>query len=276
MVSERIPDALFGVDGTEASELLSDPSGRAGWRDTPILLPLPLPAIPNPWLTQDAVAAGFGDQPAAPVDHEPTTAPAQHSAAAPNATSPTVTQNKVAQDKVAQPNAGQPNAAQPDAVPGAVPPPAAPPPNAPQSTTPPTAPFPTAPPASSAQPAAPQPPDTAPQPAARAGESAPPTGEPVRRPRLTDRTSGPSGQPPLRSRVAPRYRPPLAAGSRTSPRLAGRRQVLRRGPSLPIRTRRVWSDGGAGAFFIIATVIVVVLAYNIIMGFVEAISRLIP
>lgn len=70
-----------------------------------------------------------------------------------------------------------------------------------------------------------------------------------------------------------RLRPPVAGGSRTAmvfgePR---RRRVNIPVPRVPLPTR---SDGGAAVFFVIASIIFLVLAYSIIMGIVESIIRL--
>lgn len=83
-MSEPISDALFGVDGTELPPLVSDPSGRAGWRDTSVLPSLPLPAIPDLHMTQEAIAAALGEDPGGPVDQSPATAPTAPPSATPN------------------------------------------------------------------------------------------------------------------------------------------------------------------------------------------------
>lgn len=68
------------------------------------------------------------------------------------------------------------------------------------------------------------------------------------------------------------YRPPVARGSRRVAQLGDlRRRVSSTG--LPVATR---SNGGAGVFFVVAAVIFVVLGYEVIVGIVEAIARLIP
>ena len=68
------------------------------------------------------------------------------------------------------------------------------------------------------------------------------------------------------------YRPPVARGSRRVAQLGDlRRRVSSTG--LPVATR---SNGGAGVFFAVAAVIFVVLGYEVIVGIVEAIARLIP
>ena len=78
-------------------------------------------------------------------------------------------------------------------------------------------------------------------------------------------------QPPPRGGGRLRYRQPLMAGSHSLDQLRNtRRLVVRR---LPTRTR---SNGGAGAFFLIMSIVFAVLLYLIISGIVEAFARLIP
>ena len=60
------------------------------------------------------------------------------------------------------------------------------------------------------------------------------------------------------------------AGSHSLEQLRNTRLVVRR---LPARTR---SNGGAGAFFLVMSIIFAVLLYFIISGIVEAFARLIP
>lgn len=87
-MSEPISDALFGVDGTELPPLASDPSGRAGWRDTSVLPSLPLPAMPDLHMTQEAIAAALGEDPDEPVDQNPAAAPAAPPSDTPNGAPP--------------------------------------------------------------------------------------------------------------------------------------------------------------------------------------------
>lgn len=76
--------------------------------------------------------------------------------------------------------------------------------------------------------------------------------------------------PPTRRRSF--LRSPLAAGSRTPALLSDlRRRVGRQGAGVPLR---LGSSGGAGAFFFIAVIIFLILAYGIIAGIVESIIRL--
>ncbi|MGH3791035.1 MAG: hypothetical protein ACRDRU_08475 [Pseudonocardiaceae bacterium] len=70
-MSQILPDALFGVDGTE----LPDLSGRDDWRDVPQLPPLMLPAAPDTTLQEAAVAA-FAKSLTELVDQDPGMAPA--------------------------------------------------------------------------------------------------------------------------------------------------------------------------------------------------------
>jgi hypothetical protein len=138
--------------------------------------------------------------------------------------------------------------AQPDAA--AV---AAPPPNMPSSNV--TAPLPK----QGAPQAAMRPPPGPPRPIRRAVQPPPPApaGPPQPLPGKLDRSP---------------YRPPVARGSRRAAQLGDlRRRVSSTG--LPAATR---SNGGAGVFFVVAAAIFVVLAYEVIVGIVEAIARLIP
>jgi hypothetical protein len=77
----------------------------------------------------------------------------------------------------------------------------------------------------------------------------------------------PTAQLPPRGRVG-QYRQPLIDGSR-SLRDTGRR-VVRRFPT------QTGSDGGAGVFFLIMSIVFAVLLYFIISGIVDAFVRLIP
>jgi hypothetical protein len=83
-MTEPISDALFGVDGTELPPVASDPSGRAGWRDTSVLPSLPLPAMPDLNMTQEAIAAALGEDPDGPVDQNTAAAPAAPPSATPD------------------------------------------------------------------------------------------------------------------------------------------------------------------------------------------------
>jgi hypothetical protein len=68
------------------------------------------------------------------------------------------------------------------------------------------------------------------------------------------------------------FRSPLSVGSRMPARLGDlRRRVGRQGSSLSLQ---FGSNGGAGAFFFIALIIFVILAYGIIAGIVESVIRL--
>ncbi|MGA9309441.1 MAG: hypothetical protein WBV74_03615 [Pseudonocardiaceae bacterium] len=101
-------------------------------------------------------------------------------------------------------------------------------------------------------------------------------GGPGRSPRPVVPVPVPTAAPPPRrpGGLRSRYRPPLAAGSRTPVQLGDlRRRIDRSRPSLPIQTH---SNGGAGLFFAISFVLFVVLAYGVVSGIVEAIARLLP
>jgi hypothetical protein len=152
------------------------------------------------------------------------------------AAQPNVAPPSVAQPNVAQPNVGQPNVAQP---------------NIPLANI--TAPL--------------------PRPASQVG--GPWSGAPGRSVRPIVPTPVPSAQPPPTRRPRGlRYRPPLAAGSRTPVQLGDlRRRVGRARPNFPLQTH---SNGGAGAFFVITLIIFTALAYGVISGIAEAIARLIP
>lgn len=73
-------DALFGIDGTELPEPLSDPSGR-GVSGLPLLT---LPPLPGSRMTREEVAAVLGEDPTRPGNQDPDEAPAQRGAAAPS------------------------------------------------------------------------------------------------------------------------------------------------------------------------------------------------
>lgn len=89
-------DALFGFDGTEPSQLRSDPSGRGGWSDAPELPPLTLPAIPGLGVTREAVAATLGEDPSwlvdqnshLPSEHHPADPPSAPQSRVPSAHAP--------------------------------------------------------------------------------------------------------------------------------------------------------------------------------------------
>ncbi len=238
----------MGFDGTEAPAPLPDPSGRDGWRDAPDLAPFTLPPLPNTRLMREAVAAALGEDFAGLVAQNPGSAPAPQPAGRSNAA-----QANVAPPAVAQPAAGQPTGAPPTvAQPTGVPPTVAPPSVAPANLTAPL-----------------------PRPAAQM-DGPHLAGAPSRHPRPAGPTPVPSAAPPRRRPGSPRsrYRPPLAAGSRTSVQLGDlRRRVARPRPSLPIPTH---SNGGAGIFFAISFILFVVLAYGVVSGIVEAIVRLLP
>jgi hypothetical protein len=80
-----MPDALFGVDGTEMPNLRSDPSGRGGWRDAPELPPLTLPGAPDANALREAIAAAFREEPTVTTDEDNAAPPAdQHNVTQPN------------------------------------------------------------------------------------------------------------------------------------------------------------------------------------------------
>ncbi|MGH3785573.1 MAG: hypothetical protein ACRDRG_03275 [Pseudonocardiaceae bacterium] len=83
-----------------------------------------------------------------------------------------------------------------------------------------------------------------------------------------------AGPPPRRIGRLPRYRPPLAAASRTPvPQVDFGRRTTRRGPALPLRTR---SNGGAGIALVIGLIIFGLLVYFIIAEIVQSIARILP
>ncbi|MDQ2790392.1 MAG: hypothetical protein DLM60_00185 [Pseudonocardiales bacterium] len=88
----------------------------------------------------------------------------------------------------------------------------------------------------------------------------------------------PSDAPPPRTLggLRARYRPPLAAGSRTPVQLGDlRRRVSLQRPGLPLPLQS-HSNGGAGVFFAISSALFVLLAYGVVTGIVDAIARLLP
>ncbi|MGH3774745.1 MAG: hypothetical protein ACRDRR_03255 [Pseudonocardiaceae bacterium] len=71
-----------------------------------------------------------------------------------------------------------------------------------------------------------------------------------------------------------RYRPPMAGASRESAPLTDlRRRIRRERVDLPLRSR---SDGGATAVVLAILIIMVLLAYYVVTGFLDALSRLLP
>jgi hypothetical protein len=128
-MSEPLSDALFGVDGTELPEPLSEPSGR-GVSGLP---PLSLPVLPGARMTREEVAAVLGEDPTRPADQDPDAAseagPAQQGAAPPSATHsevPPVSASPVGASSVPVPPVTTP----PVAVTAPLPTPSAPPPMA--------------------------------------------------------------------------------------------------------------------------------------------------
>ncbi|HEV7827463.1 MAG TPA: hypothetical protein VGP04_01175 [Pseudonocardiaceae bacterium] len=238
-MSEHSPDALSGgFDGTESPAPLPDPSGRDGWRDAPDLPPFTLPPLPNTRLMREAVAAVLGEDPTRLLGQDPGAAPAPQPAGQPNAPQANVAPPTVAPATVAEPTVAQPTVAQRSVAPANI-----------------TAPL--------------------PRPAPQAGgpRSA---GAPSRNPRPAIPTPVPSAAPPPRRSggLRSRYRPPLAAGSRTPVQLGDlRRRIDRPRPSMPLQTH---SNGGAGLFFAISFILFVVLAYGVVSGIVDAIARLLP
>jgi hypothetical protein len=79
-----------------------------------------------------------------------------------------------------------------------------------------------------------------------------------------------AAQAPPRGGGRLRYRQPLMAGSHSLGQLRNTRLIVRR---LPTRTR---SNGGAGVFFLVMSIVFAVLLYLIISGIIEAFARLIP
>ncbi|MGH3548756.1 MAG: hypothetical protein ACRDQU_11730 [Pseudonocardiaceae bacterium] len=111
---------------------------------------------------------------------------------------------------------------------------------------------------------------------------APPVGGPSRAPGRNVRpivpAPVPSDAPPPRTLggLRARYRPPLAAGSRTPVQLGDlRRRVSLQRPGLPLPLQSR-SNGGAGVFFAISSALFVLLAYGVVTGIVDAIARLLP
>jgi hypothetical protein len=115
-----------------------------------------------------------------------------------------------------------------------------------------------------------------------------PPGQFARSPGGPPRASGPSqhpppivpapiqpAEPPQRQRGGLGYRPALAAVARTPVQLGElrRRRIGRQTLRLPRQSR---SDGGASAFFAIASILFVVLTISIVVGIVQALSRLLP
>ncbi|MGH3784615.1 MAG: hypothetical protein ACRDRO_29370 [Pseudonocardiaceae bacterium] len=105
-----------------------------------------------------------------------------------------------------------------------------------------------------------------------------PAGAPGRGTRPIVPAPVPSAAPPPRvpGGLRSRYRPPLAAGSRKPVHLGDlRRRVSLQRPNLPLPLQ-THSNGGAGVFFVISLILFVVLAYGVVTGIVEAITRLLP
>lgn len=90
-MSDSTSDALFGVDGTQSPELLSDPPtglGSGFWRDAPVLPPISLLPVPDDSALRKAIAAALGDDPdatAEPADQDSAAVPAPRTAEEPKA-----------------------------------------------------------------------------------------------------------------------------------------------------------------------------------------------
>jgi hypothetical protein len=107
-----MPDALFGVDGTELPQLRADPSGSGGGR-APELPPLTLPAIPGFGATREEIAAAYGEGRILLADQHRDPSSAQQPAAAPSAAAPKAPSTHVTAPLLAQaaPQLGGPSAA---------------------------------------------------------------------------------------------------------------------------------------------------------------------
>lgn len=233
-------DALFGVDGTQMPESFSAPSKRSRAHAS-VLPPFALPPLPDSSIFREAMAAALDGDVSRLLDQD--SSRQSPTPQAPTSPSPTP---------------------QPSPQPGAAAAPA-PPPSTPQvNTPPPGVPSPTVP---SHPVTAPLPTQAAPQ-AGRRPPPAPP--RPIRR---AVQPPAPAPAQPLPGKLdrSP-YRPPVARGFRRAAQLGDLRRRVS-STALPVATR---SNGGAGVFFVVAAAIFVVLAYEIIVGIVEAIARLIP
>ncbi|PZS28007.1 MAG: hypothetical protein DLM61_15630 [Pseudonocardiales bacterium] len=103
-----------------------------------------------------------------------------------------------------------------------------------------------------------------------------PAGAPGRSPRPVFPAPVPSTTPPRRGPggLRSRYRPPLAAGARKSAQLGNlRTRINRQRASVPLKAH---SNGGAGLFFAISSILFAALAYGVVTGIAEAIARLLP
>lgn len=230
-----MPDALFGVDGTELPQPWADPSGRGGGRG-PELSPLTLPAIPGFGVTREEIAAAYSEGRTLLADQHHDPSSAQQPAAAPSAAVP----QAPPAHHVLSAHALAANALAANAVSARVPSRNAP--------------------APLLAPAAPE----------LGGPSA--AVAPDRR-RSRVPAPVPPGKlaPPTRRSLS--FRPLRAVGSRTPVLLSDLRRRVggRQGAGLPLQ---LGSGGGAGVFFFIALIIFLVLAYGMIAGIVESVIRL--
>lgn len=236
-MSEPTSDTLSGFDGTQAPEPLADPSsGRGSWRDVPELPPMWLPPVPD---DDGALREAIA--------------------------------------AVLGDDAGAP------AEPADQDPPAAPAPQAaPQSTGQPKAPD------ANVRPVDVAKIDVAAQPhsTASAGPSAGSSAGAQSGRHGTEALGRSSPRPPPVSALIPpvpsqphrpgglRYRPPMAGGSRESAPLTDLRRRIRREQVDSPRVGR--SDGGATAFVLAILIIMGLLLYYVVTGFLDSLSRFLP
>ena len=94
VMSEPTSDALCGVDGTQAPELLADPSagpGRGFLQGVPELPPMWVPPLLDDTALRQAIAAALGDDAGAPAEAVAQDAAAAGQPKAPHAEAPDVT-----------------------------------------------------------------------------------------------------------------------------------------------------------------------------------------
>lgn len=245
-MSEPTSDALSGFDGTQAPEPLTDlPTGpgSGSWRDVPQLPPMWMAPVLDDTALREAIAAALDDDAGSA-----TQAVDQDRAAAQAAPQPTESPKtpdvKVATVKLADASGAAADAADTHVADAHV---AAPP----HSTT------------SAGASAGAQSGRHGTEAGGRSTPRRPPVSAPIPPAPSHPRRPGGLG-----------YRPPMAGGSRESAPLTDlRRRIRGERVDLPLRSR---SDGGATAFILTILIIMGLLAYYVVTGFLDSLSRLLP
>ncbi|MGH4007606.1 MAG: hypothetical protein ACRDTH_05455 [Pseudonocardiaceae bacterium] len=238
-MSEPTSDALSGFDGTQAPEPLADPSaGRGSWRDVAELQLMWVAPVLDDSALREAIAAALDDDAGAstePVGQDRRAAPAPQAAPQPPKQPP----GQPTEQPTEQPKAPDADISEVHVANGNV-----------------TAPTHTA--TSTGAPAG--------APSGRHGTEA--LGRSVPRQPSVSAVIPPA---PSQLRQSGGTRPPMAGASRAPAPLTDLRRRIRSERAAPsLRSR---SDGGATAFVLTILIIMALLAYYTVTGFLEAISR---